>query len=113
MIVLTMADRRANDFVSLAAFEWRDQVAFDRAWTSVPEAPAPDPSSDVAFLADRHDPRGHTDDKYITAEWIEEVTGRNLEEMIAEGRAENQAQLAMLRGRRKQLGTKQGREAGR
>ena len=100
MIVLTMVDHAANAFVSLAAFEWKDADEFRIAWDSVPQAPGK-----TAFLADRHGPEGHDADRYVTAEWIEQVSGRRLEDLIAEGRAENARVQRMLRDRLSVRGT--------
>lgn len=99
MIVLTMSDHESEEFISLAAFEWQERSAFEAAWASVPEAINPGPDAPAAYLADRHGPDGHVDDRYVTSEWIEEITGRPLAEMIAEGRAANAEQLKMLRHR--------------
>lgn len=96
MIVLTMADHAANEFIGLAAFEWKDQAEFDAAWASIPEA-----EGKTVFLADRHGPQGHDADCYVTAEWIEQASGRRLGDLIAEGRKDNAEVRQMLRDRRR------------
>lgn len=81
MLVITFCDREHEQFVDLAAFEFETAAEFDAAWSSVPVAPA-----ETAFLVDRHDATGHTDDRYVTSDWIEARCGRRIAEMISDGR---------------------------
>lgn len=97
MIVLTMVDHEADEFVSLVAYEWTDPAKLKAAWSSVPDGAAPASEAPVAFLADLHTPEGMEDNRYVTTEWIERISGRPLAQMIAEGRAANADQRDMLR----------------
>lgn len=80
-IELTFVDNASNEFVPLIAFVFPDAETFDLAWASIPKGPA---GSD--YLADRHEPDGIALVQEVSVAWIEQITGRRIEDLKARGR---------------------------
>lgn len=83
MIVFTFADVRANEFIDLAAFTFKTTEALQAHWEKVPVAG----TKDTAFIADIYNGDNDlVDDRPVTAETIEAISGRCIADLIAEGR---------------------------
>lgn len=80
-IELTFVDADDNTFVPLIAFVFPDAATHDLAWESIPAGP-----SGSAYLADRHEPDGIVEAREVSVEWIERITGRQIEDLKARGR---------------------------
>ncbi|WP_304526804.1 hypothetical protein [Halomonas sp. I5-271120] len=95
-IAITFCDEENNGFVTLGGAAWNDQDEWNRQWSAIPASPcgSDDPSMLVADKIDESDDR--VDERFITADTAEQLLGRPLDELIAEGRAKTPLTLGQL-----------------
>jgi hypothetical protein len=87
-IEFVFADHDNNAFVPLVRYGFQTPQQQQTYWDNVPSGP-----DDGVLIADRHDPDGVSDNKFVTREWLEGITGKALQTMIAEGRKHNETLL--------------------
>lgn len=95
-IAITFCDEANNGFVTLGGAAWNDPQEWNRQWSAIPASPrgSNDPSMLVADKIDESDDQ--VDEKFITSETAEQLLGRPLDELIAEGRARTPFTLGQL-----------------
>lgn len=92
-IQLVFFDDTTNEIVTLGGAGFITKEEDDAAWTNIPAF-----SGESSFMADRMDAnRDIVDDKSVSAETCEILTGKPITQLIAEGRTKLAAELAEYR----------------
>jgi len=92
-IQLVFFDDTTNETVTLGGAGFVTKEEDDAAWANVPAF-----EGESSFMADRMDAnRDIVDDKPVSAETCERLTGKPIAQLIADGRAKLTADLAELR----------------
>lgn len=95
-IAITFADEENNGFVTLGGAGWETQIEWEQKWQDIFVSPLGDADPSTLF-ADKIDQDGdQIDEKRVTAETVERLLGRPLDELIAEGRAKTPFTMAQL-----------------
>lgn len=95
MIVFTFADHARNEFIDLAAYGFTDTTDLASHWNRIEKTEA-----DTSFIADLYDEKGDLiEDRTVTAELIESITGKKIGILIEEGRLALAAVLETIRKR--------------
>lgn len=95
-IAITFADEENNGFVTLGSAGWETQAEWEQQWQDIRVSPLGDEDPSTLF-ADKLDLDGdQIDEKRVTAETVEHLLGRPLDELIAEGRAKTPFTMAQL-----------------
>lgn len=85
-IEITFADTEKNGFVSLGFAGFTSESEWQCAWNRIPASPLgkDDPSM---LMADKLDPDGErVDERFVTAETVVQLTGKDLQSLIEQGR---------------------------
>lgn len=92
-IQLVFFDDTTNETVTLGGAGFLTKKEHDAAWANIPAF-----SGESSFMADRMDAdRDIMDDKPVSAETCERLTGKPIAQLIADGRAKLVAELAEYR----------------
>ena len=95
-IAITFADEENNGFVTLGGAGWETQTEWEQQWQDIFVSPLGDVDPSTLF-ADKIDQDGdQIDEKRVTAETVERLLGRPLDELIAEGRAKTPFTMAQV-----------------
>lgn len=90
-LVVTMADRSANRFVTLRKVIYESEAARDAVWDRVPHGEpqqVPGLNADAVLLIDRWCPDSLDHDRYVSAAWVEEWTGEPIDAIVLAGNIE-------------------------
>jgi len=86
----------AGEFIHLGALQFQTPDQAIEFWDSIPVDGGQDPKvDDFNYMADMHTSAGLEDSKCVTAEFIEQTLKRPMREMLAEGKAYNDADEAL------------------
>lgn len=92
-IQLVFFDDTTNETVTLGGAGFLTKEEDDAAWANIPAF-----TGESSFMADRMDAnRDIVDDKPVSAETCERLTGKPIAQLIADGRAKLVAELAEYR----------------
>ncbi|MBY8968781.1 hypothetical protein J1G33_00070 [Pseudomonas sp. P867] len=95
-MAITFADEENNGFVTLGGAGWETQTEWEQQWQDIFLSRLGDADPSTLF-ADKLDQDGdQIDEKRVTAETVERLLGRPLDELIAEGRAKTPFTMAQL-----------------
>lgn len=90
-IQLVFFDDVLNEVVTLGGAGFANDRESDAAWLNVPAFPG-----DTSFMADRLNAHGDiVDDKPVSAETCERLTGRPIDQLLAAGRTALRAELSL------------------
>jgi hypothetical protein len=81
MIELTFVDKRYEQFVRLITFEFDSIEKLKIYWKMVPEI-----EGGSVFTADLHEGEGLTQSRDVPFDWIQEITGATIQDLIFLGR---------------------------
>jgi hypothetical protein len=92
-IQLVFFDHTQGEVVVIGGAGFATRQADDAAWEDIPEF-----SGETSFMADRLDAqRDIVEDKPVSVETCERLMGKSIAQLIADGRASLQAELAAVR----------------
>ena len=95
-IQVGFSDEVSGEFICLAGIGCVTTDELEREWSNIPALAAQDESR---FIADMLDASGDVmQDRRVSAETIEALTGRSVADLIVDGRRRLAAELEQLRG---------------